>query len=186
MKKFSCSGFALLEILAMTVLMLGLAGLFISFAHNKQKQQNDVETGATLALIANDVLKKSTPGGACNIATKTVSLDTCLSLSSSMKDKLNQEGINPDDVQIEKTYYDNTNSPTTISLIMRGNFSEKTASIYAQTIFNHLTTESLSYLSSQDRLSIHLLPFSYKVTRNAYSDSPNDSMSCTFYVDLLK
>lgn len=185
MKKFSCSGFALLEILAMTVLMVGLAGLFISFSHNKQKQANDVETAGILASIANNVLKESAPGGTCNTggSSANLSLEDCITVSDQLKNKLEKSHINPDDIRVTNATYNSDNSIKSISIILRDTFSEETAATYAQIIFNHLTPESLSYLSSEDTASLDVLPFHYYQLEGAYTGTPSEGMAYTFYVN---
>lgn len=186
MNKRNHTGFALLEILAMTVLMVGLAGLFINFAHNKQKQANDVETGETLAIIANDVLKESAPGGTCDTESSTssdLSLENCITVSDQLKNKLEKGNINPDDIRVTKASYNSSHSIWLISIILRDTFSDRTAATYAQIIFNHLTPESLSYLSSEDTASLNVLPFHYYQLEGAYTGTPSEGMSYTFYVN---
>ncbi len=183
MKKRYLSGFALLEILATTALLVGLAALLMAFSHNKKQQAIDVKTGQVLAIIVNDIIKETPSGGSCHFLSATVPLDECISISDNLKKALNDVGIDTKNIKTHRT--DWSSGQVLLYLSIDGTFSHKKAAIYAQQILNRLTPQSLSHFSSIDPAEQNYPPISYQLYKDYYKDvytsPPYDKLEYRFY-----
>ena len=175
------SGFALLEILATSALMIGLIALFISFSHGKKQQQIDKITSSHLAYIANEMIKEAAPGGSCyHTSSINLKLDECLTLSDSMKQSLNDDHIDMDNFYIyisKDAYTDSNNYLLTISF--SGKFTKKSGETYSEMLFNQLTSESISHFTFVDSGNQYDPIYKYSISNNNKTGFANFS----FYVN---
>lgn len=183
------SGFALLEILVMASLMVGLSAMIIVFSHQKQKEINARKVGDALGYIANEFIVQGAPGGTCYASGATIygkgssrEISECIDIPDNIKTILKKNDISLDDFSLTRGVNSADTSYPLMQISVNGKFDRKSSAIYAEGVFNSLSTAALDYICITYPLYFDYPPFSYRNYEYIRDGKPAYGLALVFYV----
>lgn len=173
-------GFAILEILVATVILCGIVYAFLAFSQNQGKRVNQENTGKYLAILTNDLFKSTIPNSSCS-KNGDYSLTHCVPVSSKFKELMNDNGFNIDTATVKIIVYTTDPYKNTLMLLLKfngGHYTQTSASIYAQQLFDNLSQDSVSRFSSTTPMDFIS---SYSVTNDNGTKIQTEGPTLYFY-----